>query len=131
MQVQSQAAADQASVQAQMQRTLQAKDSEIEGLLADRSRLEAALSSIKGQITAAASPARPAPPQIKTLVRASVDSSTLRSVWTEMPILSNYWNGIIILMTLLPQSERWQCGCRILTANLHAVSVAGVTKLQY
>lgn len=78
--MQSQAAADQASVQAQMQRTLQAKDSEIQGLLADRCRLEAALASIKGQITAAASPARPAPPQHKALVRASVDSSTLRSV---------------------------------------------------
>ncbi|DBB07539.1 TPA: hypothetical protein ACH3X3_008996 [Trebouxia sp. C0006] len=79
-QVQSQAAADQASVQAQMQRTLQAKDSEIQSLLADRSRLEAALSSIKGQITAAASPARPVPPQNKALLRASVDSSTLRGL---------------------------------------------------
>lgn len=87
MQVQSQAAADQAGVQAQMQRTLQAKDSEIQGLLADRSRLEAALSSINGQITAAASPARPAPPQNKALFRASVDSATLRSVWTVMSIL--------------------------------------------
>ncbi|KAL0040922.1 hypothetical protein WJX79_010101 [Trebouxia sp. C0005] len=79
-QVQSQAAADQAGVQAQMQRTLQAKDSEIQGLLADRSRLEAALSSINGQITAAASPARPAPPQNKALFRASVDSATLRGL---------------------------------------------------
>ena len=88
MQVQSQAAADQANVQAQMQRTLQAKDSEIQGLLADRSCLEAALSSIKGQITASASTACPAVPQNKALVRASVDSSTLRSVWTAMSILS-------------------------------------------
>jgi len=130
MQVQSQAAADQASVQAQMQRTLQAKDSEIQSLLADRSRLEAALSSIKGQITAAASPARPVPPQNKALLRASVDSSTLRSVWTATPILSNYWKGMIILMTPLPEPQRLQCGCCIVAANLHAVSGADVMKLQ-
>lgn len=131
MQVQSQAAAEQASIQAQMQRTLQAKDSEIQGLLADRSRLEAALSSIKGQITAAASPARSVPPQNKALVRASVDSSTLRSVWTAMPISSSYQTGMIILMTPLPESKRLQCGCRIVTANLHAVPDAGAGKLQH
>ncbi|DBB04251.1 TPA: hypothetical protein ACH3X1_013272 [Trebouxia sp. C0004] len=79
-QVQSQAATDQASVQAQMQHTLQAKNFEIQGLLADRSRLESALSSIKGQITAAASPARPVLPQNQALVRASVNSSTLRGL---------------------------------------------------
>ncbi len=129
MQVQSQAAADQASVQAQMQRTLQAKDSEIQGLLADRSRLEAALSSIKGQITAAASPARP---QNKALVRASVDSATLRSVWTAMSILSKDWNGMIILKTPLPEPKRLHFGCCIVTSKLHALSVdsADVGKFQ-
>lgn len=77
-QVQKQAAADASALQAETNRALQAKDAEVQGLLADRGRLEAALASIKGQITSAASPARPDIMQNKPLVRTSVDSHTLR-----------------------------------------------------
>ena len=77
-QVQKQAAADAEALQAEVSSKLQAKDAEIQGLLADRGRLEAALASIKGQITSAASPARPDPMQNKPLVRTSMDSQTLR-----------------------------------------------------
>ena len=62
-----------------MRSIVQAKDCEIQGLLADRMRLEAALASIKGQVTAAASPARSDSTINRPLRRASVDSQTLRS----------------------------------------------------
>ena len=73
-----QASADKAALQAHMTSSLQAKDAEIQGLLANRGRLDAALAAIKGQITSAVSPARADPTQSKSLVRASLDSHTLR-----------------------------------------------------
>ena len=79
LQEQKQAALDEASLQAEMRRVVQVKDFEIESLLADRVRLEAALASIKGQVTSAASPARSDSTISKPSVRASVDSQTLRS----------------------------------------------------
>lgn len=79
MQEQKQAALDKAALQAEMRRVVEAKDSEIQGLLADRVRLDEALASIKGQVTSAASPARSDSTTSKPSVRASVDSQTLRS----------------------------------------------------
>ena len=78
--MQTQAGADKDGLQAEMRRALQAKDAEIEGLLADRVRLDAALSAINGQITSAASPARPGASlkQSQPLVQTSLDSHTLR-----------------------------------------------------
>ena len=79
-QVQQKASADHAALQAETQTALQAKDAEVQGLLADRRRLEAALASIKGQITSAASPARltPEPVHSRISARTPVDSQTLR-----------------------------------------------------
>lgn len=79
LQEQKQAALDKSALQAEMHRSLQAKDSEILGLVADRMRLDAALASIKGQVTSAASPARSDSTTSKPSVSASVDSQTLRS----------------------------------------------------
>lgn len=79
LQEQKQAALDKLALQAEMRRVVQAKDSEIQGLVADRVRLDAALASIKGQVTSAASPARSDSTTSKPSVRASVDSQTLRS----------------------------------------------------
>ena len=78
LQEQKQAALDKVALQAEMRRVVQAKDSEIQGLLADKVRLDAALASIKGQVTSAASPARSDCTTSKPSVRASVDSQTLR-----------------------------------------------------
>lgn len=78
----------QADQKAQWQSTLQAKDAEIQDLLSDRDRLEAALATIKGQMTSVASPAatvQPTAPQQKSLVRASVDSATLRQAQNALP----------------------------------------------
>ena len=79
LQEQKQAALDKAALQAEMHRVVLAKDSEIQGLLADRVRLDAALASIKCQVTSAASPARSDSTSGKPSVRASVNSQTLRS----------------------------------------------------
>lgn len=79
LQEQKQAVLAKAALQADMRSAMQAKDCEIQGLLADRLRLEAALASIKGQVTSAASPARSDSTTNRPLLRASVDSQTLRS----------------------------------------------------
>ena len=63
------------------QSTLQGKDAQIQQLLTERDRLEAALASSKGQINTVASPAatvQATPGRPKSLVRSSVDSATLR-----------------------------------------------------
>ncbi|KAL3147663.1 hypothetical protein ABBQ32_002416 [Trebouxia sp. C0010 RCD-2024] len=79
-QEQKQAVLDKAALQAEMRSAMQARDCEIQGLLADRMRLEAALASIKGQVTSAASPARSDSTTNRPLLRASVDSQTLRGL---------------------------------------------------
>lgn len=61
-----------------MDHALQAKDAKIQALLADRARLDAALTSIKRQISSAASPARPDLHQTKALLRTSLHADTLR-----------------------------------------------------
>ena len=71
----------QADQEERWQSNLQGKDAQIQELLTDRDRLEAALASIKGPITSVASPAatvQATPGKAKSLVRSSVDSATLR-----------------------------------------------------
>ena len=71
----------QADEEERWQSALQAKDAQIQELLTERDRLEAALASIKGEITSVASPvaaAQPTAAKAKSLMRASVDSATLR-----------------------------------------------------
>ena len=58
---------------------VQVKDAEIESLLEERERLDAALQSIKGQIQLAASP--PSRPQEPGAGRAPLNVPTLRYVW--------------------------------------------------
>ena len=82
VQGQQQAAAKQASLQGEMQVALLAKDSEIDALLAERQRLDAALAAIKGQISSAASPARPHHLLTSSAVVSSLDADSLRSVWS-------------------------------------------------
>lgn len=78
LQATEQAALAEAAQDDKFQSTVQSKDAQIEELLTERGRLEAALASIKGQITSVASPAQPGPAKATPLVRASVDSATLR-----------------------------------------------------
>ena len=79
VQEQKQAALEKVALQAEVRRVVLAKDSEIQSLLADRMRLDAALASITGQVTSPASPACSDSTTSKPSVRASADSQTLRS----------------------------------------------------
>ncbi len=63
---------------------MQVKDAEIESLLEERERLDAALQSIKGQIQLAASPQSRA--QEPGASRASLNVPTLRHVWLLLSI---------------------------------------------
>lgn len=89
-QVQESAQHMQADQEARWHSALQAKDAQIRELLSDRDRLEAALASKKGQTSSLASPAipvQPTPPKQQSIVRASIDSSTLRQTYAALWLL--------------------------------------------
>ena len=68
---------------------MQVKDAEIESLLEERERLDAALQSIKGQIQLAASPQ--SRQQEPGAGRASLHVPTLRHVWLLLGIQTGPW----------------------------------------
>ncbi len=74
MQVQSQKQDEVERVEALMREALQAKDSEIEALLDDRSRLNATLNGIKGRLATAQTPVMQAHPAL----HASMDTDSMR-----------------------------------------------------
>ena len=74
MQVQLQKQDEVERVEVLMREALQAKDSEIEALLDDHSRLNAALNGIKGRLATAQTPVMQAHPSL----RASLDTDSMR-----------------------------------------------------